>query len=294
MHRWLQNATFRTSFLVQFMKKTIALTISGLIIMGLLNCSGNEAKSENNSNEPILGMILLEELNSMKIKEVISELRTEWRLEVTDSESSDSASVLEIDGYKIAIVSMPIPIPGNEIKETAEYNFFWENGIKEATKHKAHIVLSVMNAGQNPVKENLLFTKVASSILNNSKSLGVYIGGRTLLLKKDFYLANTEMMSDKDLPVYNWIYFGLRENDGKRSIYTYGLADFKKREIEIINSSHTFEELDELMYDIVHYVIVSDVILLDGETIGVTENQKLEIRESKGKFLDGLTLKINY
>ena len=151
-----------------------------------------------------------------------------------------------------------------------------------------------MNAGKNAVYENLLYSKIASAVMNNSKSLGIYIGGRTLVIKKDFYQANIEMMSEEDLPLYKWIYFGLRNENGKQSVYTYGLADFGKQEMEIVESDNSIEELNEMMFNLVHYVIAYNVVLKDGETIGISAEQKLKISESKGKFLDGKTLKIKY
>ena len=167
------------------------------------------------------------------------------------------------------------------------------NEIKNKTKLGIQIS-SIMNSGKNPVQENLLFSKIASSVMNNSKSIGIYIGGRTLVLKKDFYQANVEMMSETDLPLYNWIYFGLREENGKNSVYTYGLANFNKMEMEIIESNVSIEELNEMMFNLAHYVISYDVTLKDGETIGLSAEQKLRISESKGKFLEGKTLKIEY
>jgi len=262
--------------------------------MGIFSIKKKESKSEQKSGSIILGMILLEESNSLKIKNVVKELREKWKLKMDDKETGDEASVLEIEGYKVALGNMDIPIPGDEIKTTAEYNYFWKNGVEEATKHKGHIILSILNAGINPVKENLLFSKVASSILNNSKAIGVYIGGRTLLLKKDFYQYNVDGMSEDNLPLYIWIYFGMRNENGEQSIYTYGLSDFNKKEMEIINSTHPHNELSEMMFSLVHYVIASNVTLKNGETIGMSEEQKLTITESKGKYLDGNTLKIEY
>ena len=242
----------------------------------------------------ILGMVLLEEPNSMEIENVVKELRNKWGLKVDDTESDKETSVLLINNYKIAIGNMPMAIPGDEIRENAEYNYFWENGVNEAPKHKGHIILSLMNGGKNPVQENILYTKVASSILNNSKSTGIYIGGRSLVLKKDFYNSNVEIMTENDLPLYNWIYFGMRTRQGKNSVYTYGLSDFGKMEMEIIDSKHPLVELNSLMFDLAHYVIANDVTLKSGETIGVSEEQKLKITESNGVYLDERTLKIEY
>jgi hypothetical protein len=262
--------------------------------MSLLSFFRKEKRPKTNKSLPILGMVLLEVPNSMDIKKVVAELRTKWKLKVDDKEISDEASVLVIEGYTIALGNMSMPIPGNEIKTTAEYNYLWKNGINEATNHQGHIILSIINAGKAPIKENLLYSKVASAVLNNSKSLGVYIGGRTLLLKRNFYLANTEMMAEDDLPLYNWIYFGLRQEGGKQSAYTFGLADFNKKEIEIVNSSHSLEDLNEMIFNLAHYVIENDVTLRSGETIGISAEQKLKVSETKGKFLDGSTLRIEY
>lgn len=274
------------------MKKILILIFSVIVIMGLFSFFDKEKKSE--SSKIILGMILLDEPNSCNIKAVVAELREKWNLKVDDKETSNETSVIEIDGYKIAIANMNIAIPGNEIETTAEYNYLWENCKEEASKHKGHIILSIIDAGKNPLEENKLFTKIVSSVLNNCKSIGVYIGGRTLLLKKDFYQALTQEMSDDNLPLYNWIYFGIRTKNGLNSMYTYGLADFNRTEIEILNTKHSIEETNEVMLNLVNYILVSDITLKNGETIGFTEEQKLKITISKGQFIEGKSIKVEF
>lgn len=251
-----------------------------------------KSKKETSSN--LLGMIILEEPNSMDIKKVITELRNKWQLEVNDSGTNSDAVILEINEYKIAIANMPMPIPGDEIEKTAEFNYFWKNGKEEASKHKGHIILSIMNAGKNPIQENLLYNKVAASILNKSKSLGIYLGDRTLLIKKDFYLANTTDMTLEHLPIYNLIYFGIRNEGNEYSMYTYGMKDFNKLEIEILNSKHSFTEINGFLYDIVHYILANNITLKDGETIGSSAEQKIKVSVSNGKYIEGKTLKIEY
>lgn len=273
---------------------TIRLVTILISTMGLLSFFKKSDKKNSDSNSPILGMILLEEPNSLNYNGMIGDLEKKWNLKIESKEIEKEALVININGYTIAIGNMPVAIPGDEIKITAEYNYLWKDGIEEAVNHKGHIILSIMNAGKDPIKENILFNQIAASILENSESIGIYIGGRTLLLKKEFYLANTESMSEEDLPLYNWIYFGLRQENGRQSVYTYGLVDFGKKEMEIVNSVKNFEELNEMIFNITHYVIAYDVLLNDGETIGVSATQKLKISESKGKFLEGKTLKIEY
>ena len=80
-------------------------------------------------------------------------------------------------------------------------------------------------------------------------------------------------MSEEDLPLYNWIYFGLRKENGKQSVYTYvnvSCKDFGKMEMEIVESENSIEELNEMMFNLAHYVIAFNVALKDGETIGIS------------------------
>lgn len=263
--------------------------------MGLFSFLKKDDNVEaKNKNEIILGMVLLEEANSMNIKSVVDELRTKWKLDVNDKESGSEASVLTVDKYQIAIGNMPVAIPGNEIAEAAEYNYYWENGKSEATSHKGHIIVSILNGGKNPIKENILFNKVVSSILNNSKSIGVYIGGRTLLLSKEFYQYNIDGISETNLPINNLVYFGIRKENNKNSAYTYGLKDFGKLEMEIIESTHSNEEIMELLYNLTSYILESNITLKNGETIGMSSEQKLKITKTKGKYIEEETLKIDF
>jgi hypothetical protein len=270
------------------------ITLFLTLAMGLFGFLKKAESGPPESSETILGMILLEDAGSLNIKGVVDELKARWRLEVNDSDLSEDASVLSINGYSVAIAVIPAAIPGDEVRRAADYNYLWSNGAEESAAHSGHVILSIMRAGKDPVGENILFSQVASAILNHSRAIGIYIGGRSLVLKKDFYNENVAVMTREDLPLYIWIYFGLRTENGRHSVYTYGLTDFGKKEMEILNSSHSLEELNEMMFNLAHYVIAGNIRLKSGETIGLSAEQKLKIRESKGRYLDGSTLKIEY
>ena len=57
-------------------------------------------------------------------------------------------------------------------------------------------------------------------------------------------------------------------------MYTYGLADFNRTEIEILNTKHSIEETNEIMLNLVNYILVSDITLKNGETIGLLNLEK--------------------
>ena len=94
------------------MRKLIPITLIGFFTLGLFSFIRNNKKEGKKQDSPILGMILLEEPNSMQIEKVVSELRKHWKLKVDDSEIGKESSVLVIDGYNIAIVETPASVSG--------------------------------------------------------------------------------------------------------------------------------------------------------------------------------------
>lgn len=276
------------------MTKTLTTLLIATLFMGLFSFLSKSKKTKENPKSTILGMVLLEDPNSFSLTGTINELRNIWKLEVNDKDADNDTAVLSINGYQVAIAVIKMPIPNQEVESAADYNYFWKSGALEVANHKGHIIISILDTGKNDLLENIVFSQVTSAVLKNSQALGVYLGSRTLVLKKEFYLENMDMMSESDLPIYNWVYFGLRQENGKQSVYTYGLSDFGKKEMEIVDSSKFLDELNEMMYNLTHYVIAFNVTLNDGETVGITAEEKILISESKGRFLEGKTLKINY
>ncbi len=242
----------------------------------------------------MLAMVLLDEVNSLDPEWVVRELKDYWGIEVNGSNLGEESSIIVIEEYQFALAEMKAPIPGDEVQKTAAANYLWENGSTEVLKHKSHVIVSLLNPKGNVIEENILFNKVLATVLRTTESTGIYMGQRNLAVEKEFYLSNSEFMSEADLPLYNWIYFGVALEDGKSSIYTYGLADFGKLEIEIIDSEQSQDDLIAFIYNLAHYVIAYDVTLLDGETVGLSAIQKIPIEESEGYFLEGRTLKLRF
>ena len=64
-------------------------------------------------------------------------------------------------------------------------------------------------------------------------------------------------------------------------------------EIEILDTNLEPEQLRDLLSNIVFYVLENDIVFHDGETIGFSEEEKLQISRSKGVSIEGQTIKIS-
>lgn len=151
-----------------------------------------------------------------------------------------------------------------------------------------------MQGTDDAVKGFRILTRVICALLRASNAVGVYVGGQSLLIPQEDYLAEVENMRKGSYPVNLWIYFGLRQANGKNSGYTYGLKSFGKRELEVIDSERSLSEIRRFLYNIAHYLIDSNAEFMDGQTCGVTETEKVKISLSKGHFVDSETFKLRY
>jgi hypothetical protein len=151
-----------------------------------------------------------------------------------------------------------------------------------------------MQGGQDQIKRFKIFTQVLCSLLRTTNAIGIYKGNQSLLIPKDDYLNEAEAMSNEYLPLNLWIYFGFRLNDNGNSGYTYGLKEFNKTELEIVNSSKSLEDIRGFLFNITHYVLDYDVTFGDGQTVGGSEDEKIAISLSKGKFVEGDTFKLAF
>ena len=153
--------------------------------------------------------------------------------------------------------------------------------------------MSLLAGNTSAVERYSLLTKVNASILRTCETaIGVYQGESTLLLPKDLYLDLAHFLLEDMLPIQLWVYIGIINGDEKSSVYTYGMKEFGKSEIEIIDAHMEGSEVYDFLLSILEYVLEQDVTLQHGETIGFTEEQQIKITESEAIYLDGTSLKL--
>ena len=133
-----------------------------------------------------------------------------------------------------------------------------------------------------------------SALTQQENCTGINVLGT--VLNPDMYRDFTKYYEEKDMfPVENMIFIGLYAvEDNKVSAYTYGMEAFGKKEMEIIASSQNPEDIYYFLQGVADYVITSDVILQDGETIGFSAEQKIPITHSKAIAVDGVSVKLGF
>jgi hypothetical protein len=261
--------------------------------MGLFNIFKKKAQpTESEERTILLAMPMFVNGKRYQLDAIVDNLKNEWGLAISDITGNDDSAIITIDGDMVAIAYLAAPIPMSDIEGTAQYAYNWPSVLADLKDFTGHAIVSIMGSEKTTLEQYKLLSKVLSSMLNTSPSVGIYQGSQSLLIPNDQYKESAEALKADSLPVDLWIYLGLRKSENGNSIYTYGLTAFAKHEMEIINSTLELDDLYNFIINICAYIIGSNVTLNSGETLGYTANQKINITLSKGQFVEGQSLKL--
>lgn len=262
--------------------------------MGILNnIFGKENEKTENKGQLILSMPMFKGDRGYSPDKVIQDLKSYWGLKVDEIEGDDNTATLKIDEELAALALIPAPIPAEEFESIYNYSYLWKDAEKEIKEHTQHAIVSLLGSNTPAVERYSLLSKVNASILRTCETaIGIYQGASTLLLPKNLYIDFADLLLEDMLPIQLWVYIGIINSDEKSSVYTYGMKEFGKSEIEIIDAKMNGSELYDFLLPVLDYVLRQDVTLRHGETIGFTEEQKIKITESKAVYLDGNSLKL--
>ena len=242
-----------------------------------------------------VGFVLLDEVR-FDAEKYVKDLKEDWNLDYDfEITQEDNTIIADYNGMIMTASLMPAPIPDNEAVEQAKTNYRWEKAVEAAEKHKAHLLVSVINSGDvDNIEGAKHYVKLLANATKQEGCLGINILG-TVIHPQMYYDFAKLYDENDDFPIENIVYIGLYGDENNTvSGYTYGLEQFGKKELEIIKSLEEAEEVYNFLASISDYIITSDVVLNDGETIGFSEEQKIQISVSEGIALDGETVKLGF
>lgn len=262
-------------------------------LWGKKSQSQEQESSQEKKGNLILSMPMFCGENPYSVEKIVEDLRNYWNLEVSEVSENDGVASFIINGKMAFIAPMSAPIPNEDLERIFPISYLWNNVEEEVKSHTSFAIVTLMSSNHSDVERYKILTKINASILRtSSQAIGVYQSSQTLLLPKGLYLDFANFLLEEQLPIQLWVYMGIFNQENSSSIYTYGLKEFGKTEIEIIDAPMSGGDLYDFLLPILAYILGYDVTLKDGETIGFSEEQKIKISQSKGVYLEGETLKL--
>ena len=221
-----------------------------------------EAEDESDHTGVFTGFVLLSKAEWDK-EQFIRDMKEKWDIPVDEYDASeekdDDALVFEVGDMLAAVSLASYPIPGGEAEGNAENNYMWEDAVKVAKEHRAHLMVAVLGKEEDLLEKGKLFTKVVAACCRQEYATGIYTSG--VVFEPQFYEGFADMIQEDELPIFNWIWFGLWRDEHGMNGYTYGLDSFGKDEMEVLGTDAKPSDLRDFLASLVSYVLENNVEL---------------------------------
>jgi hypothetical protein len=254
--------------------------------------SGSSASAPADPNlktDPVIAFVLLkgQSFPFEKLAQPLSKLRPAGH-KVTDIDAKDALVMCNVAGQVVALALMPAPVPASDIQGPSATSWMWPKGTSATSvkAHKTHILATAIGDGVSPQEARLILSQVLALLAKEPDVMGIYWPQAGIIHHPAVF---ADFASSKNaaelLPVNVWIDFRTGKNpDGSAVCFTQGLSAFGLMELEYPKSSMSPSDLRQWMQNIAQYTLDKGPVLLHGQTLGGTADEKIKIIHTKSQF----------
>ncbi len=232
------------------------------------------------SFRPLVAMVALRDEVLPSETKLIEQLRDSWPTvpAIEKIERRDDVISFDLGGDTAAVSLMHQPVPWTDLEGPCREAWYWPEASEALRDHQAHVLVVLVPKASDRVDAALSLSRVVAAVTACSEAAGVLWGGGGSVHAPEPFVEVVKKTSRESLPLQLWVAFGVhREDDGTHSLYTSGLGEFGHMEIEVAGSRLEPRELIDRVFNIALYVVDKGVVLQDGETIGASDAEKIEI-----------------
>ncbi len=196
------------------------------------------------------------------------------------AEAESSATGISFGGAEstFSVTLSPSPMPWSELVGPCETAWHWPQATKRLQVHSAHLVVTATSSTLDVIDLTLALTRVVAAAALATPALGIYWDAAMQVHNVKNFVVEAEKATRTQLPLYLWLRFGLvREDDGSNSLYTTGLSELDRMEVELPHSALDPQTMVDRAFNIAHYLLEKGPVLDDGQTIGVSEDERFII-----------------
>jgi hypothetical protein len=272
------------------------------LILLFFACCAAPARAFSDPKQPatgekiVTGTVLLQEKAMPDPQRLLAALRSEWKMRTDSANTGERTLIFSTPGATVMVAYLDYPVAPAEVQAAANISWTWKTAATEVARHQAQVVVSVVGSSGKTLELYKIFTQTAAALLDVCPSAnGVFLNSQYMLSSKEFFAAAARnMQKGESLPIYCWVYFGMLQQDGLSSGYTFGMQEFGMLDMEIAQSKHSVQEVHAALYDAALLVIQYNLQLADGQTVTTAEDAKIPVRKSPGAMLEGEVLRLDY
>ena len=198
------------------------------------------------------------------------------------------AFILRVDDLPVAIMFNDQPLPKDAWLPAAKQTLVMKDAEAIMRKTKAHVVIALLEDTRthSAALAGATAVTLAAGVLAKmlSAAAAVFTESNTIVPGADLTSSATRLVRDSEIPEVLWssIQFmrGPELPDGRPQVaaLTTGMFPFIGREIEFAPSPLAPGAIAERLIGLCQYLISKGPVIKDGETVGLSETEKIDVR----------------
>ena len=245
------------------------------------------SESESDPSSAIVAMLTL---NSEKLP-LPSALVEALKIRLPDGpvpdqvEGEDGTITFHLGSWIVAVSMMPGPIDWNELEDPCATAWWWPDAADEMRHHEHHIIVALIGDAESFLSRHVILSQIVSAVASVTKVTGVYWTAGALVHEPEEFIEQCDQLSIENSLPHLWVDLRVEENDdGSLCFFTTGMEAFDQEELEIERSEQSAEEILDLCYSVVHYLISSEAKIQDGESVGRSGEERVPVTHKPSKW----------
>jgi hypothetical protein len=190
------------------------------------------------------------------------------------------AMVLPMSGNVVFGLQMNFPFPdAATLQRVAPFAYWWPEALRDLARHKAHLIVSCAWANFSRMDAHMRHLVLARELVEQLPVIGVLWG--SALVQTDLFKGEFANSRNGSVPFSLWVLIQFsRQPNGNMLISTLGMRDFDQMEIET-ESSLPLDQTFDFVRKFGSYVLASGAVVKDGDTVGLTAEQRIRVRHTR-------------
>jgi hypothetical protein len=202
------------------------------------------------------------------LADFISDFRKRWPNEtLLDEGQQKNLAYFSVGDSSFAIELRYRPVPQGVTDEALPSAIrHWRSAKKDLASNLAHLAIATSLVDGKGLDSACALTRVVVALLSVTDSIGAcWLNGPVLHTAESFVGIATQMFAAGVPPLILWIGVYWAEEEG--TLHTKGMRQFEAPEIVIAQQAQPSPELVAYLFNVAHYVLISERPILDGETM---------------------------
>lgn len=204
-----------------------------------------------------------------------------------NGEQAEGIEVFRFGEGLAAISLMAAPIPFEELEFPCAAAWYWPTAEEEMRTHNSHLLVALVDGPDDPIERHRRLTELVASAAALTDAVGIFWGSGGNVHESRAFLDSAHQMTADVIPLELWVTIRfVPEDDGSVSCITDGLEEFGLNEIEVVSSRREPQTLLEYVYNVAYYLIENGPVIHEGETIGLTEDERFAVTFEPSQLTD--------